>query len=895
MLNPEALQQPGNSRAGNSAPRPQKAPSQPLRRPFQPQPLAPAPVPGQIAQVQDAPANMLQRLAFFFGLATIFAKIAVLPELLVTFLHVNTYLLWIVSPPALFGALFTGAIGKTLRHKSGRLFLWFFLWMLISLPFSSWVGGSVPEFRFYFQNTFVLLFVVGGLTVVWGEVRSTFITIGAAGIFIIGAARFLALNGDDGRLQMASASSTIGNENDLASHLIFVLPFVLYLALDQRINRAIRCLLAIPIAYGVFVIFATASRGGLISLFVCFLFVLFRGSARQRMSAVIVGGVLVLAIPILLSGTNALDRLGSLFGGQHEEAKESGDARDYLLRQSIIYTFKHPVFGIGMDQFPNYEGKMSVSAGITGNWHETHNSVTQVSSELGVPAMIFFVMAIGTAMASVNRIYGRARREGYTDIANASFCYLLSMAGYLTSIIFLSNAYRYYLPVMIGLAVALTLSAQKEMSRGQGAILAPTGWMPPVAARRPLPQPFPQSFRNCHSAISRMRILYYHSTHVPPPTDVNTDRFCLLSETMEGDVLQPIWFRTPEEVEARFGPGSYPVHTVGKFRYHWFLIPDRDIRGRLAIFRFVLRKGRELYRERGYQCIVAYSHQTTGLMAGVLKLLTRNRLIIEIVNTPQNSYISESPNPGLAGYAMRLYSDICLHLSAIFADRYHFLFPRQLDYYPLLRNARNSVFHEFVPVSIIEKAKDAGAEPEELYVLQVGAPWYLKGVDVLLKAFAEVAPEFPNARLKLLGFYPGQEALLELTRDAAQVEVLRARPNPETLEIIKHAAIMATPSRTEGLPRVIMEAMAAGIPVVASDVGGISTLVHDGVNGYLIRVGDHHALAQRLRQLLSDAPLRRRMGEAGYVRAHNELNEQAYVREFTRMIEATIHPKQDAQ
>jgi glycosyltransferase involved in cell wall biosynthesis len=394
-----------------------------------------------------------------------------------------------------------------------------------------------------------------------------------------------------------------------------------------------------------------------------------------------------------------------------------------------------------------------------------------------------------------------------------------------------------------------------------------------------------------------MRILYVHSTLVPPPTDVNIDRFYLLSDRMEGDVIQPIWFRTPEEVEARFGPGSYPVHTVGKFRYHWFLTPDRNISGRLAIFRFILRKGRELYREHRFQCIIAYSHQTTGLMAAILKLFTGARLIIEIAGTPQNTYISESPNPGLAAWAMRLYSDISLHLSVSIADRVHLLYPKQLSHYPLLRNGPSSVFHEFVPVSMIDKAVDKGEEsseaPEETYVLQVGAPWYLKGVDVLIKAFAEVASEFPNVTLKLLGFYPGQEALLELTRDAPQVEVLRARPNPETLEIVKRAAIMATPSRTEGLPRVIIEAMAAGIAVIASDVGGISTLVHDGENGYLIPVGDHHALAVRLRQLLSDEPLRRRMGEAGYVRAHSELNEKAYVREFARMVEAAIGPKDD--
>ena len=146
MLNPEALQQPGNSRAGNHAAKLPKTASQPLRRPFSPQP--PGPVPGPIRQTADERGNALQRVAFLAGLATIFVKITVLPELLVTFLHVNTYLLWIVSPPALFGALFTGAIGKTLRHKSGRLFLWFFLWMMISLPFSSWIGGSVPSSAF---------------------------------------------------------------------------------------------------------------------------------------------------------------------------------------------------------------------------------------------------------------------------------------------------------------------------------------------------------------------------------------------------------------------------------------------------------------------------------------------------------------------------------------------------------------------------------------------------------------------------------------------------------------------------------------------------------------------------------------------------------------------------
>src|SRR5579864_4465569 len=111
-----------------------------------------------------------------------------------------------------------------------------------------------------------------------------------------------------------------------------------------------------------------------------------------------------------------------------------------------------------------------------------------------------------------------------------------------------------------------------------------------------------------------MRILYVHASFVPPPTNLETDRFYLLSQDLEGDVLQPVWFRTPEEVEAVFGPGSYPVYTAGRFRYHWFLSwRYQGVRQRLATFWFYLRKGWALCREYRYDCIVAYSHMTPGL------------------------------------------------------------------------------------------------------------------------------------------------------------------------------------------------------------------------------------------------------------------------------------------
>jgi glycosyltransferase involved in cell wall biosynthesis len=89
--------------------------------------------------------------------------------------------------------------------------------------------------------------------------------------------------------------------------------------------------------------------------------------------------------------------------------------------------------------------------------------------------------------------------------------------------------------------------------------------------------------------------------------------------------------------------------------------------------------------------------------------------------------------------------------------------------------------------------------------------------------------------------------------------------------------------------RVLIEGMAGGVPLIGSDVGGIPSMIDHGKNGFLIPVGDWQALAVRLRELLSDPALRRRMGDCGYDRAHQDLNEQVYVQKFTAMIQATLH------
>ena len=82
-----------------------------------------------------------------------------------------------------------------------------------------------------------------------------------------------------------------------------------------------------------------------------------------------------------------------------------------------------------------------------------------------IPAGLF---VLSSALLLVLKTLRRARAQKHLDIANACFCDLLSMAGFLVAITFLANAYRYYVPVMIALAVSLHFSAADELDRNAG-------------------------------------------------------------------------------------------------------------------------------------------------------------------------------------------------------------------------------------------------------------------------------------------------------------------------------------------------------------------------------------------------------------------------------------------
>jgi glycosyltransferase involved in cell wall biosynthesis len=151
------------------------------------------------------------------------------------------------------------------------------------------------------------------------------------------------------------------------------------------------------------------------------------------------------------------------------------------------------------------------------------------------------------------------------------------------------------------------------------------------------------------------------------------------------------------------------------------------------------------------------------------------------------------------------------------------------------------------------------------HVLFVGRLDPVKGVPLLLQAFAAVRARHPGARLSVVGDGPARGALEAQAQDlgAEGVSFLGYRTQDEVAALLEQADMLVLPSFAEGVPVVLMEAMASRIPVIASQVAGVPELVADGVSGFVVPPGDLATLTDRLDRLLADPDLCARMGQAG--------------------------------
>lgn len=404
---------------------------------------------------------------------------------------------------------------------------------------------------------------------------------------------------------------------------------------------------------------------------------------------------------------------------------------------------------------------------------------------------------------------------------------------------------------------------------------------------------------NGGNSITAPRLLCISNGPVPPSQDLALDCYTYLSDIAQGEVLYPIWGKSPASLPEHLRH-TFPHHRVGRFTYHFKQLEDLPALVRpFAKLLFFNRQGLQLHRAQKFDAIFVYGTSGTGVAGVILKWLTGAKLIVELPNVPEDAHRFRALKSDLVTRLKSFLSRALFYFVCRSADCVKMFYPWQLSKFPSLQEKRTVVFINFVPVSRINAVTTAC---DGNYILSVGFPWHVKGFDILIRAFKTIAPHFPDYKLKLIGFMPDRRHLLELADGSPQIELLDPMPYIEAQRQISGCTVYVSASRTEAAARVIIEAMSARKPVIASAVGGSPHLVKDGECGLLFESENVEELAAKLSQMLLDSGLRERLAERAHERVNSHFDERAYVRSFQKMLEevgvepkASFHPAQIEQ
>jgi colanic acid/amylovoran biosynthesis glycosyltransferase len=177
------------------------------------------------------------------------------------------------------------------------------------------------------------------------------------------------------------------------------------------------------------------------------------------------------------------------------------------------------------------------------------------------------------------------------------------------------------------------------------------------------------------------------------------------------------------------------------------------------------------------------------------------------------------------------------------------------------------------------------ANPARL--LFVGRLAAVKGLPILIDAMRDLQSRLPNVELVVAGDGPDRTAL-EKQAAGLPVRFVGYQSQPQVRAMLAETGVFVLPSFAEGVPVVLMEAMAAGVPVVATRIAGIAELVVDGTGGLLVSPGDRSALVDAVVRIVSDDALRRRLVEAGRTKVADEFNIHSESSRLVRVMSAAL-------
>jgi len=375
--------------------------------------------------------------------------------------------------------LFSGQALRGFHTRPGRIWTAFLLWMLVAAPLSVWKGGSATMLANYVPRAYFCFFYTCSFATSLRRCRQLmYVQIAAAAALLISCAAFGSasdeLGGDPSGARFRIPQSLFyANSNDLALALLIGISAFLFLLSLPKIGPRLAGVAGILLA--AFYAVQTGSRGSVIAAAAMFVVVLWL--SRDRWKTLALGctalGVLF-AASMAGAPSSTFHRLSLLLDNPTSAGPESQAdlaslasqrQRQELFRTSLRYTLAHPLFGVGPDQFAAAVEQDAARAGQHIPWLGTHNTYTQISSECGIPALIFYVAVIVYCLRANYRLCLRTRNHpAQRELAALGRSLLAGTCVYAVSAFFFHMAYSAHLPMLAGFTVALQLVAGEATS-----------------------------------------------------------------------------------------------------------------------------------------------------------------------------------------------------------------------------------------------------------------------------------------------------------------------------------------------------------------------------------------------------------------------------------------------
>lgn len=293
------------------------------------------------------------------------------------------------------------------------------------------------------------------------------------------------------------------------------------------------------------------------------------------------------------------------------------------------------------------------------------------------------------------------------------------------------------------------------------------------------------------------------------------------------------------------------------------------------------------WKSRRLDYIVAYDPGICGLIGLMVRTLAGGKLVIE-VNT-DHLFRQDGRNGGRPTPVKRFAEAVKMALM-------RFTLPRadgiKFINTPITRNYRETfglngggpkqvTFYSYISTQAFTRA-----DRHDPYILLVGHPYDIKGVDVLIKAFQRISPAYPELRLRIIGHCQDKRPYQELVAGNPCIEFHDGMTYEKVVAQFENCLFYVCASRTESMGRVIIEAMACGKAVIGTRAGGIPEVIEEGVTGLLFESGNDADLADKMLMLLKDPDMRAKMGGAGADRAAACFSPENYVNIYRTFLDS---------